>query len=136
MPRLPARLAPLLAEIPVLVAVGVLAVVLTPARTPPGPAVRPPGVTARVASCDLRNAGSATVTYTVVNGDRVEHAYKVELTVAAAGSPLGGGVGLINHVAAGATVTGRALVAVRANPPDAACAVNATAYDGHAGHGS
>jgi hypothetical protein len=130
--RLPARLAPLLAEIPVLVAVGVLAVVLTPASTPAGPQ----RVTARVASCDLQNAGSANVTYSVVNGDRVEHAYKVELTVAAAGSPLGAGVGLVNRVAPGATATGRALIVVRANPPDAACLLSATAHDGHAGHGS
>ena len=132
MPRLPARLTPLLAEIPVLLAVGALVVVLKPASTPVGPQ----SVTARVASCDLQNAGSANVTYTVVNGDRVEHAYKVELMGAAAGSPLGGGVGLVNRVAPGATVTGRALIGVRANPPDAACTVSATAHDGHAGHGS
>jgi hypothetical protein len=126
----------LLAEIPVLVAVGVLAVVLTPASTPASTPVGPQRVTASVASCDLRNAGSANVTYTVVNGDRVEHAYKVELTVTAAGSPLGSGIGLVNRVAPGATVTGRALIVVRANPPNAACAVSATAHDGHAGHGS
>jgi hypothetical protein len=130
MVRRPARLAPLLAEIPILMAVGVLAVALKPAGTPAGP----PLVTARVASCDLQNAGSANVTYTVVNGDRVEHAYKVELTVAAAGTPLGAGVGLLNHVAPGTTVTGRALIVVRANPPDAACLVGATPHDGHAGH--
>ncbi|MCU7723039.1 hypothetical protein ODJ79_04865 [Actinoplanes sp. KI2] len=132
MARLPARLAPLLAEIPVLAAVGVLAVVLTPAGTP----VDPQRVTVRVASCDLQNTGSANVTYTVVNGDRVEHAYKVELAVAAAGGPLGAGVGLVNRVAPGATATGRALIVVRANPPDAACTVGAITHDGHAGHGS
>lgn len=132
MPRLPARLTPLLAEIPVLVAVGVLAVLPTRASTPG----TPQRVTARIASCDLQNAGSANVTYTVANGDRVEHAYKVELTVAAAGSPIGAGVGLVNRVAPGATATGRALIVVRANPPDAACMVGATAHDGHAGHGS
>ncbi|WP_433303460.1 hypothetical protein ACQP2F_12065 [Actinoplanes sp. CA-030573] len=132
MPRLPARLTPLLAELPVLVVVGVLAVVPRPAGTPVGPQ----RVTVRVASCDLQNAGSADVTYTVVNGDRVEHAYKVELTVAAAGGPLGAGVGLVNRVEPGATATGRALIVVRANPPDAACAVGAVTHDGHAGHGS
>ncbi|MEN3308097.1 MAG: hypothetical protein V7603_4299 [Micromonosporaceae bacterium] len=118
-----------LVEAPVLVLVGVLAVALWPDTAP-----HPERVSVRVAGCDVHGAGAANVTYTVVNGDRDTHAYRVELTVATSSTALGSGVGLVNRVAPGATVTGRALIPLRGNPTGATCAVRATAHDGHAGH--
>jgi hypothetical protein len=119
----------LLVEVPVLVLAGVLAVALWPDTTP-----HPERVTVRVAGCDVHGQGAADVTYTVVNGDRSTHAYRVELTVARESTALGSGVGLVNRVAPGTTVTGRALIPLRGDPAGATCAVRAKAFDGHAGH--
>jgi hypothetical protein len=118
-----------LVEVPVLALAVVLAVVLWPDTSP-----HPERVTARVSVCDVHGAGAADVTYTVVNGDHRTHAYRVELTVATSSTPLGSGVGLVNRVAPGATVTGRALIPLRGNATGATCAVRAQAHDGHAGH--
>jgi hypothetical protein len=119
----------LLIEVPVLVLAGVLAVVLWPDTSPHPERVR-------VAGCDVRGGttGTANVTYTVVNGDRSIHAYKVELTVGTGSAPLGSSIGLVNRVKPGATVTGRALIPVRGDATGASCTARATAHDGYAGH--
>jgi hypothetical protein len=106
-----------------------LAVVLRPDDIP-----QPEYAGAHVAACDFSSNGAAQITYTVTNGDRSRHAYRVELMVANAKAPLGAGVGLVNHVAPGATVTARALVPLAGDPTGARCNVRAIAYDGHSGH--
>jgi hypothetical protein len=116
-------------EVPVLVLAGALGVAFRPDTTP-----HPERVTTRVAGCDVPGPGAANVTYTLVNGDRSTHAYRVELTVTTGGAALGSGVGLVNRVAPGATVTGRALIPLRGNASGVTCAVRAQVHDGHAGH--
>ena len=54
--------------------------------------------------------------------------------VSGPGAALGSGVGLVNRVAPGATVTGRALIPLRGNASGVTCAVRAQVHDGHAGH--
>jgi hypothetical protein len=107
----------------------VLAIVLSPDNTP-----HPEYVGAHVTACDLSSNGAAQITYTVTNSDRSRHAYRVELMVANARAPLGAGVGLVNRVPPGATVTARALVPLAGDPAGARCDVRAVAYDGHSGH--
>jgi hypothetical protein len=119
----------LLIEVPALVLAGALAVALWPDSTP-----HPERVATTVAGCDVAGTGAANVTYTVANGDRETHAYKVELTVTTGSAALGSGVSLVNHVQPGATVTGRALIPLRGDATGAACAARATIYEGVTGH--
>jgi hypothetical protein len=106
-----------------------LAVALRPDSTP-----HPERVSANVARCDLGLRTAAQITYTVTNGDRSRHGYRVELLVVNSATPVGAGVNLINRVPPGATVTGRALVPVSGDPAGARCEARAKVFDGHSGH--
>ncbi len=105
------------------------AVVLRPDRT-----AHPERVSARVHTCDLRSTSAAQIMYTVTNGDRTRHAYKVELLIANAKAPFGAGVSLTGHIAPGSTATARALVPLTGVAPDADCTARATVYDRQSGH--
>src|SRR4051812_9701008 len=96
-----AWLAPLLlGEAAVLVLVAVLGVVLQVATAP-----HPDRVGTRVQACDLNTKGAAQVAFTLNNGDRERHSYKVTLIVTGAGSKqLGAGAILVNDVEPGTTV--------------------------------
>lgn len=97
-------------------------------------AEHPESVTAQVTSCDLHAAGSARVTFTLANGDRVLHAYRVIITVAEGSTTLGTSVTLVNHVAAGTTSDARALVPISTAGPRARCSVRAETFTGDIGH--
>jgi hypothetical protein len=125
------RLAWLLAagELPALVLAGSLAVTLRPDRAP-----HPERFTARIAACDLGGPGGATISYTLRNGDRARHGYRVELTVVTATRVLGSGASLMPHVDPGATVTGQALIPVQGDRSGATCKARAVVFDGSTGH--
>jgi hypothetical protein len=116
-------------EVPALLLAGVLAFVLRPDRTP-----HPERVSARIATCDIRGAAGADISYAVTNGDRAKHGYKVELTVTTVTRVLGSGISLLPGVAAGATVTGRALIPVRGDSAGATCTARAVWFDASTGH--
>ena len=116
-------------EVPVLVLAGVLAFSLRPDLAP-----HPERFTARIATCDVRAAGGAAISYTLTNGDRTGHGYQVALTVATDGRVLGAGTSLVPWVDAGATVTGRALVPVRGDAAGATCRASGVIFDGQTGH--
>lgn len=116
-------------ELPVLVLAGLLAAVPGPEPTP-----HPERLTARISTCDVRAAGGAAISYTLANGDRSGHGYKVELTVTTAGSVLGAGTSLVPWVDAGATVTGRALVPLQGDASGATCHARGVVFDGQTGH--
>jgi hypothetical protein len=122
-----ARLAPLLlGEAAVLVLVAILGVVLQVVT-----ASHPDRVSTRVQVCDLATRGAAQVTFTLNNGDRISHNYKVTLVVTAAGSrQLGAGAILVNRVEPGATVTSRMLVPLAGDPTGASCVLRADLYTG------
>jgi hypothetical protein len=120
-------------ELPVLVLAWVLAVVLGPDPNP-DPNPHPERFTARISTCDVRAAGGAAISYTLANGDRTGHGYKVELTVTTAGSVLGAGTSLVPWVDAGATVSGRALVPLQGDAAGAACQARGVVFDGQTGH--
>jgi hypothetical protein len=100
----------------------------------------PERVSSRVAICDASSAGAAQVTYILTNGDRTEHAYKVELTVepavAGAAAPLGSGVSLVGGVKPGGTATARVLVPLTGHEAKVTCKVSVNVHDGHGHHGS
>jgi len=116
-------------EVPVLVLAGVLAVSLRPDQAP-----HPERFTARIATCDVRAAGGAAISYALTNGDGTGHGYKVELTVTTTGSVLGAGNSLVPWVEAGATVTGRALVPLQGDASGATCRARGVVFDGPTGH--
>jgi hypothetical protein len=120
----------------VLIEAGLLFIVLAlaaalSAGAAPAPAAG--GVDARITGCAV-TGGVAQVGYAVTNKGSVEHAYRVELTVADGGTRIGYAVTLVTRVAPGATESARAMVPVTAGPPGPTCTAKATAYDGHAGH--
>jgi hypothetical protein len=122
----------LLVELPLLIAVGV---VVTATRSPAGAVQGPERVAASVAGCDVTTTrGAAQVTYTVANATAVEHAYRVEVVVDAGATVVGSTVSLVNRVAPGTTVTGRAMIPLRGPVTAPSCVVHATTFDGHAGH--
>jgi hypothetical protein len=120
----------------VLIEAGLLFVVLAVAAalsagTSSGPP--PGGADARITACTV-TGGTAQVGYAVTNRDPVEHAFRVELTVADGSTRLGSAVTLVTRVAPGATETARAMVPVTGNAAGPTCTARANAYDGHAGH--
>jgi hypothetical protein len=97
-------------------------------------AENPEAVTASVTVCDLRASDTAQVAFTVANGDRVLHGYRVTVSVLDGSAILGTSVALVNHVAAGEAVGARALVALTAKRPNASCSVRAETFTGDIGH--
>jgi len=122
-----AWLAPvLLGEAAVLVLVAVLGIVLQVVTTP-----HPDRVSTRVQACDLATKGAAQVTFTLNNGDRARHSYKVTLIVTGAASKqLGAGAILVNDVEPRATVTSRMLVQLVGDPTGASCVLRADLFTG------
>jgi hypothetical protein len=116
-------------ELPVLVLAGALAITHRS-----DPTSHPARFTARISTCDVRGAGGAAISYTLTNGDRTGHGYKVELTVTTTGSVLGAGNSLVPWVAAGATVAGRALVPLQGDASGATCRARGVVFDGPTGH--
>ena len=95
----------------------------------------PERVTAAVTGCDL-NKVTAEVSYSLTNGDRVIHAYRVTILVTNVAGPIGGGLSLANRVKPGETVTGHVFVPVTGKPLGGKCSVSAEVRDGHSGkHG-
>jgi hypothetical protein len=94
----------------------------------------PEAVTASVTVCDLRASDAAQVAFTVANGDRVLHGYRVTVSVVDGSDILGTSVALVNHVAAGTAADARALVALTAKRPKAWCSVRAETFTGDIGH--
>ena len=128
------RLVPLLiVEAAVLVLGAVAAFLLWPDTTP-----HPERVATAVQACDTTTKGSAQVTFTVNNGDRASHNYQVHVVVMGAGGTkqLGAANVLVNHVDAGATATGRALVALAGDSAGASCLLRAEVFTGDFGHHS
>jgi hypothetical protein len=116
----------LLGEAGLLVVVVLLGLVLQVATAP-----HPDRVSTRVQACDLGTRGAAQVTFTLNNGDRDSHNYKVSLVVTGAGSKqLGAGATLVNHVDPGATVTSRLLVPLVGDPTGASCVLRADIFTG------
>jgi hypothetical protein len=109
--------------------VAALAVVLRPA---PAPAAAP--VTATVTGCELASYGAAQVTFSVTNGDRTVHGYRIDLTVLSGTTPVGAGTSLIDGVDPGTTASGQALVPLTGGATQATCLVRANVHDGHSGH--
>lgn len=99
----------------------------------PDPPPRP-AVTATITGCDVSSAGSAQVTFTVTNGDRAPHGYRVDLTVLNGQNPVGAGTSLITNVDPGTTATAQALVPLKSTAAGTRCLVRANAHDGHTGH--
>ncbi|MFE9689599.1 hypothetical protein [Micromonospora sp. NPDC005806] len=91
-------------------------------------------VKASITRCDLSTQGSAQVTYTVTNADRVTHGYRVELAVATDTAPLGWGISLVNRVEPGATATAHAMLPVTGSQTEARCTARARTNDGRSGH--
>jgi len=100
----------------------------------PAPARSSEPAVAELAGCDLGSPGAAQVTYAITNRDGKEHSYKIDLTVASGGRVLGSGSSLVNRIAPGTSVTGRALVPVTGDLKGASCRVRGAVHDGHAGH--
>ena len=116
-------------ELPVLVLAGALAITHRS-----DPTSHPARFTARISTCDVRGAGGAAISYTLTNGDRTGHGYKVELTVTTTDTVLGAGNSLVPWVEAGATVTGRALVPLQGGASGAICRARGVVFDGQTGH--
>jgi len=116
-------------ELPVLVLAGALAITHRS-----DPTSHPARFTARISTCDVRGAGGAAISYTLTNGDRTGHGYKVELTVTTTDTVLGAGNSLVPWVEAGATVTGRALVPLQGDASGATCRARGVVFDGPTGH--
>lgn len=96
----------------------------------------PSGFDASVTSCDLSTPGQAQVRYTVTNNDRVPHGYRLLVSVASGGTPLGWETSLVDRVGAGTTTSARVPVPLTGPGPGATCSVRAEVYDGHSGHHS
>ena len=91
----------------------------------------PDRVSTRVQACDLATKGAAQVAFSLNNGDRYAHSYKVTLVVTGAGSKqLGAGAILVNDVEPGATVTSRMLVPLAGDPTGASCVLRADLFTG------
>jgi hypothetical protein len=96
----------------------------------------PSGFAATVTSCDLSTPGQAQVRYAVTNNDRIPHGYRLLVSVASGGTPLGWETSLVDRVGAGTTASARVPVPLTGPGPGATCSVRAEVYDGHAGHHS
>ena len=98
------------------------------------PASANAAVPAHVQQCDLHQRGTALVTFDLSNDDDVEHNYQVHLIVSRGGPNLGAGTSLLNHIAAGTTVTTQMVVPLSGDATGATCNLWAEAWNGQTGH--
>jgi hypothetical protein len=87
-----------------------------------------------VTNCDLSLFGAARVSYTLTNAGRVEHNYKVVVSVTRGGALIGWGTSLVNHVKGGTSQSAQALLPLSGDGSGAACAAKAEVYTGSIGH--